>query len=78
MGKKEEQFNMSKWKKDLILEKDESLFNIDPKTAHKIWDLIIKELKWVDDESLQEGEINFSKKFATASMFFHFLNKNLK
>lgn len=66
-------FDINKWKKEI---NNDSLFPIDPSLAHKIWDLIIKELKWTYD--LQDGEVKFSSGFPTASSFENFLNKKLK
>jgi hypothetical protein len=59
-----EEFDMIKWQKDL--HEEEAIFNIEPKTAHKIWDLLEEQM----------GEV-FTEHFPTSSNFFHFLNKNI-
>lgn len=69
-------FNINEWKFNQRLkelEDSDSIFKIDPKLAHKIWELINGKL----EENIIGSNNDFVEEFPTASGFFHFLNKNL-
>lgn len=75
-----EKFNLSDWRLNQKLKEledsdsdSDSIFKIDPKLAHKIWELINGKL----EENIIGSNNDFVEEFPTASGFFHFLNKNL-
>lgn len=68
---------MHEWLKQQELNEEDSVFNIDPKLAHKIWEIINEKLEKNRENS--ENWINdFENEWPTASGFFHFLNEKLK
>lgn len=67
---------MHEWLKQQELNEEDSVFNIDPKLAHKIWEIITRHLD--DYKEFQDSLNLFEESFPTASGFFHFLNEKLK